>query len=122
MKIRIKANSIRLRLSKSEVAKFGIDGYLEETTNFPGQQLIYALQKASQWDDLTADLHQTKITVFMPEGMMREWVESEKVGYSSDMRIGDTGSLHILVEKDFVCLDETLEDQSDNFENPNKSC
>jgi len=27
-----------------------------------------------------------------------------------------------LVEKDFICLDETTEDQSDNYENPNKTC
>ena len=28
----------------------------------------------------------------------------------------------LLIEKDFVCLDHTLEDQSDNYANPNKVC
>jgi hypothetical protein len=32
----------------------------------------------------------------------------------------EDNSLYLLVEKDFVCLDETSEDQSDNYENPNK--
>jgi len=27
-----------------------------------------------------------------------------------------------LVEKDFQCLDHTLEDQSDMYHNPNKTC
>jgi len=27
-----------------------------------------------------------------------------------------------LLEKDFVCLDHTTEDQSDNYENPNTTC
>jgi len=30
--------------------------------------------------------------------------------------------LHLLLEKDFVCLDNTAEDQSDNYPNPNKAC
>jgi len=38
------------------------------------------------------------------------------------MKINDDQSLYLLIEKDFKCLDETTEDQSDNFENPNIAC
>jgi len=38
------------------------------------------------------------------------------------MRVSETETLYLLLEKDFVCLDETHEDQADNFENPNKTC
>jgi hypothetical protein len=30
--------------------------------------------------------------------------------------------LFLLIEKDFVCLDNTFEDQSDNYPNPNAVC
>jgi len=30
--------------------------------------------------------------------------------------------LKLLLEKDFVCLDDTDEDQSDQYDNPNAKC
>ena len=36
--------------------------------------------------------------------------------------IGKGKDLFLLIEKDFVCLDHTFEDQSDNYPNPNKLC
>jgi hypothetical protein len=38
------------------------------------------------------------------------------------MPLGNGQSLKLLLEKDFVCLDHTDEDQSDNYPNPNKTC
>jgi hypothetical protein len=38
------------------------------------------------------------------------------------MEIGNDKYLFLLVEKDFVCLDNTVEDQSDNYPNPNAVC
>ena len=35
MKIRIKGNTIRYRLTKTEVADFGQQGFVEEKTEFP---------------------------------------------------------------------------------------
>jgi len=42
------------------------------------------------------------------------------VGFNAKMPVAENGSLYLLLEKDFVCLDETTEDQNDNYENPNK--
>jgi hypothetical protein len=42
-----------------------------------------------------------------------EFVNTDKVGYE-----GTHGNLHLLVEKDFTCLDNVAEDQSDNYPNP----
>ncbi|MCC8409168.1 hypothetical protein LJ707_09510 [Mucilaginibacter sp. UR6-1] len=112
MKIRIKGNSIRYRLTRSEVERFGHDGYLEEITDFGAAQLIYALRTTAA-DELWADFKQNKITLFMPLHMRNEWLATDKVGFENR-----TANFYLLVEKDFQCLDNVEEDQSDNYPNP----
>lgn len=112
MKIRIKGNSLRYRLTRPEVERFGRDGYLEEVTDFGETQLIYAL-KVTAADELWANLVQNKITLFMPDFMRQQWIQTDTVGFENA-----TGNFYLLVEKDFQCLDNTTEDQSDNYPNP----
>jgi hypothetical protein len=71
MKIRIKGNSLRYRLTKSDVEHFSRYGYLEETINFSGQCFTYALKSSSQ-TQLTSDFENNKITLFMPTFMVKE--------------------------------------------------
>ncbi len=122
MKIRIKGNSVRLRLSKSEVAKLDNIGYLEEQTSFGDNKFEYALQRTNEGDDLTAKFDAGKISIFIPAKFVKDWPANDTIGFESRMPLTGTDSLYILVEKDFICLDETTEDQSDNYENPNKTC
>lgn len=117
MKIRIRGNSVRLRLSKGEVATFGEQGYIEEKTNFGNAVMTYAL-KTTTHCDMTADFADGKITVYLPDTKAKEWVETQKVGYDANMDLGDGNELYLLLEKDFQCLDNSIEDQSDNYENP----
>lgn len=117
MKIRIRGNTVRLRLSKSEVTDFGERGYIEEKTSFGNAALTYALQTTTHCD-MTADFKDGKITIYLPEEKAKEWVTTNKVGYDANMDLGDGNELYILLEKDFQCLDNSIEDQSDNYENP----
>ncbi len=122
MKIRIKGNSVRYRLTKSEVATFSEKGYLEEKTIFPTQTLIYALQAKTAIDNLAADFSENVITLFFPESEKVKWQESNQVGYQNNFVLPNGDTLFLLIEKDFVCLDNTDEDQSDNYDNPNSVC
>lgn len=123
MKIRIKGNSIRFRLTKTEITNFGLQGKLEERTGFAnGTFFSYILQTRAGTDQLEAELDINKITLFVPDAMVREWTTTEIVGFENRMDIGDGKQLFLLIEKDFVCLDNTFEDQSDNFPNPNAVC
>jgi len=112
MKIRIKGNTLRYRLTKSDVDKFLKEGYVEEIINFGNQALIYALKKASV-NHLTADFQSNKITLFMPVSMAEEWTTTDQVGFENN-----EGPLYLLIEKDFKCLDNVAEDQNDNYPNP----
>ena len=117
MKLRIKGNSLRLRLTKTEVSKLAQTGYLEEQTSFPNNRFVYALQKTDV-PDLSATFQNDKITILIPGFFAEEWPENNIVGLDTKIPLTATESLYLLVEKDFVCLDKTTEDQSDNYENP----
>jgi hypothetical protein len=116
MKIRIKGNSLRYRLSKTDVETFFNNGYLEEQTIFGNNTLTYALQVHGA-DCLSVDFENNKIVVFVPGIMAGNWAGTDKVGFDSTV-----GSLYLLIEKDFQCLDNTAEDQSDNYPNPSLVC
>jgi hypothetical protein len=121
MKLRIKGNSLRIRLTKNEVSKLSETGYLEEQTLFPNNRLIYALQKTDA-ATLSATFENNKITMFVPGSFIKDWPVNDVVALDTKMPLQGNESLYLLIEKDFVCLDETHEDQSDNYENPNKTC
>ena len=71
---------------------------------------------------MKAEFKNNGITFFIPEEWAKKWDTSEQVGFEGNMKINDEQSIYLLIEKDFKCLDETSEDQSDNFENPNITC
>jgi hypothetical protein len=121
MKLRIKGNSLRIRLTKTEVSKLSTTGYLEEQTQFPQGGFIYALQRT---DDatLSATFERNKMTMFVPATFTKEWSANNIIGLNTNMPLPGNQSLYLLLEKDFVCLDHSDEDQSDNYENPNKTC
>ena len=112
MKIRIKSDSLRYRLTRSDVNKLSKEGYLEDQINFAGNPLIYAIQ-LTDGEVLTSSYIDNKITLAMAHVMIKELVETDKVGFANEY-----GGLYLLVEKDFTCLDNVDEDQSDNYPNP----
>ena len=112
MKIRIKENALRYRLTKSDISALADNAYLQEQTSFAEQPLIYAL-KAVEDDRLSAGFFGNTITLFMPKQMAAELINTEKVGFKAI-----SGALQLLVEKDFTCLDNVDADQSDNYPNP----
>ena len=122
MKLRIKGNSLRIRLTKTEVSTLAATGYLEEQTRFADSKFVYALQQVFSGNELSAAFDGNKITMFIPAALLKDWPENNLVGFDANMPLGDNRSLYLLLEKDFVCLDDTTEDQSDNYENPNKTC
>jgi len=123
MKVRIKGDSVRMRLTKSEVDKFGQEGYLEESTHFGNGTFSYALESRKGIDKLAAELSNNKISLLVPDATREEWVNTDIVGYKNNLDIGEGKTLFLLLEKDFKCIDgEVLEDQSDNYENPLTAC
>lgn len=113
MKIRIKGNSLRYRLTRPEVDRLLRTGLVEEQVHFGNGVLSYSIKSAPQ-PQLSAEFSGNRITLYFPEGMLEEWVYTDKVGFEHRPE----GLLHLLVEKDFTCLDKSTEDQSDHYPNP----
>jgi hypothetical protein len=124
MKIRIRGNTLRLRLTQSEVALLGQEGKVQEEMNFSRKThpFVYELITTSD-PTLSAGLAKNKMTIKLPSVMADKWVSSEEVGIESVQDNGRPGGLFILIEKDFACLTmRDGEDESDNFPNPNTTC
>ena len=119
MKIRIRANTLRLRLTQSEVQQLAGHGRVEEVTPFgESQSLRYALcTKAS--GAISASFAGGLIEVQVPAAQAQTWAEDDtQVGMQEEMPSGES-TLSILIEKDFACLQaRPNEEDKDTFPNP----
>ena len=122
MKLRIKGNSLRLRLTKSEVSKLATEGIIEEHIGFVNNELTYSIESSKTAHTITASFQSNAIRVIMPALLSEDWPTNDIISFDEYLDENDQQSLYILIEKDFKCIDVTTEDQSDNFENPAKSC
>lgn len=122
MKLRIRGNSIRLRLGQSEVAQLAETGRVNDFVRFsavPESRLTYTLQSSSSAPAISASLSGGEMTITVPEGQAREWADTDLVGLEHAQPIDGEECLSIVIEKDFQCLArQRNEDQSDNFPNP----
>ena len=108
MKLRIQENSLRLRLTRSEVARLHEHGVVEETARFKSDgRLTYRLLRRADTDSVQADLQNGIITVHVPAVAVDPWATSDEVGlYAQD------GDLKIAIEKDFRCLTRPREEEA----------
>ena len=120
MKLRIKGDSLRLRLTKGEVDQFHTEGRIADQTRFPsGRVFVYALAVAAEQDAVSAQFEGDTITIHVPQTLATGWATTEQVGFRGEVALGDGETLRILVEKDFHCLvPRPDEDESDHYANP----
>lgn len=117
MKLRLNGNSIRLRLSHSDLQSLDTCGYCEEQTFFQKTSFRYRLSKYDG-DELSAQITDNRIEVFFPGNRLLEWLETDLVALEHTLSV-ENGALKILVEKDWQCLTPRDEDESNLFKNPN---
>ena len=125
MKIRIRGDSIRLRLSQKEVAQISVGEKVQDITRFPlGTKLSYGLDTSSNVKEIEAHFENQQIMIVMPRQQATAWASSGDVALKANLPIEKTSDdqLFILIEKDFQCLktrENEKEDESDLFVNPN---
>ncbi len=121
MKCRLQSNSIRLRLKRGEVEQLAKTGRVEESIVFGTSRdevLRYILEASSTASVPSAHLKAGEIRMEVPAKTVARWASSEEVGMEATQELGGTGSLHILIEKDFACLNGPAEQNVDTFPNP----
>lgn len=121
MKLRIRGNSVRLRLTQSEVARFGHTGAIKETVEFGAEasrQFSYTLETTCE-NYVNASFENNGLRVFVPNAQAADWINSGEVGIEAAQNVGDGKFLRILIEKDFACFEaRPFEDESDSFPHP----
>jgi hypothetical protein len=121
MKLRINGDSLRLRVSRSEVKRFFGGERIEETIHFssePGATLTYALQAAADGGGTAVDYKSGNVTVLLSKIHINSWRDASQVGVYASINLGQGTPLELIVEKDFACLDRRDEDNADTFPNP----
>jgi hypothetical protein len=120
VKIRIKDNSIRLRLTRAEVETMRDSGVVISNTGFPGgRKFNYAIESSPAIVIPAAIYSDNEIRVRLPETVVLAWTSTEQVSIEGEQILDDGEKLLILVEKDFACLEPRPgEDESELFANP----
>ena len=116
MKLRIRGNSLRLRLTRTEVAELVRAGRVENRTQLgqdPALAFVLRLQLSAFRLVPGVEFDGTRLTVSLPEVQAKSWARENKVGIYGEEPWG----LKLSVEKDFQCLDERPnENDSDAFD------
>jgi len=120
VKLRIRDNSIRLRLTRGEVGELRETGLVAARAGFPGgREFRYELESSPASVSPGAFLSDSVLTVRLPESVVLAWAATEQVSIRGEQLLQDGASLSILVEKDFACLaPREGEDESDMYPHP----
>ena len=90
MKLRIKENSLRLRLSRSEVARLLTGGCLEETIWFAPEasaRFSYSLRGDSSVTSPIIQYGENKVAVLVPTNQANTWGGTDQVGIAEDISL-----------------------------------
>ncbi len=117
MKLRIKGNTLRLRLSQSEVALLADGKAVEESTSFTLMHKLVVRMEPWLLNTIEAKLEGSTITIFCSKEQVSTWANSDQVGIEAAQDNHTASPLHIFIEKDFACLSPRT-DEHDNFPNP----
>ena len=121
MKLRIRGDSIRLRLKRGEVDRIAVGSSIAEETHFPDSVLTYRLE-VSENSDFSASFDNGGLVIRLPKSKALDWAVTDEVSLYSEQKLSGAGSLSLLIEKDFRCMEpghhRNCEDDEDTFSHP----
>lgn len=121
MKLRIRGDTIRLRLKRGEVDQIAAGTSVVEETHFADSILTYRLD-TSENRDISASFSNGNLIVSLPKSKALSWAGSDEISLHAEQQLSATGFLSILIEKDFSCLEpghhRDCADDEDTFSHP----
>ncbi len=120
MKLRLRGNTVRLRLTKGEVRDVALAVPVVETVEItPGSAFVYELRSDPSVPTLGVTLEGARLVVVVPTTIAERWAEGDDVGFEATQTVREGVSLYVLVEKDFACLrPREGDDDVDTFDHP----
>jgi hypothetical protein len=124
MKLRLRENSVRLRLLQSEIAELRETGSVSEKISFAPRQIFqYSIGISNGGNEIKARFENGGVKIEIPKALATEWIETDQVGLESEQIVDENLRLKIVLEKDFSCPERPLDpDNADAFPNPKSSC
>jgi len=119
MKLRIKGNSIRIRVMRSELESLRFGAPLDESVRFgPDAALRYTLAVADLDQPLSVSFAADEIAIRISHAQLASWRSEEQVGIYATLPVDASTDLEVAIEKDFACLDRTENENADAFPHP----
>ncbi len=120
MKLRIQDNSIRLRLTRSEVTVLAQGEAITCQTDLAPQHLVYKLGVAANCPFPRVTFQRGHLDITVSISTVKKWASSDQVGIEAVLpsSSSDQSPVQLLIEKDFKCLHGSPEHQEDCFTNP----
>jgi hypothetical protein len=122
MKLRLKGDSIRLRVGPGDLERLVGTGSVAEQTRFgPGRGWLgYTLEVSAAAPTVSAAFEEGQLRVTVPLAQVHRWAAApDQASIAADQDASDGVRLSILIEKDFECLHG--QDGEDAFPNPGRS-
>lgn len=128
MKLRIRSNSVRVRLDQKDLTELGQRGRVMDVLRFGPRSnnlFTYAVTTgAAPAGRPTAAYSAGLLLVTIRADDVKEWAASDRVGFDHEQTV-EGGTVRVVLEKDFACLDRPAEDAGDDawaFPNPSTVC
>jgi hypothetical protein len=100
MKLILRGNSLRLRVSKTELAKIAETGKAEDTVRFSSELALRYGIEVRATGAITASFENAAISVALPRSRLDLWVRPDQVSVEGSQPIGGGKVLQIVLEKD----------------------
>jgi hypothetical protein len=126
MKLRLKGNSIRVRLDRRDLERLNDEGRVDDGVRFgPGLAFSYAVELGPAPRGCpTANYTDGRLTIRIGPDDAKEWLAGDRVGFDHQQPV-EGGFVRVLLEKDFACIDRPLGEEADDafaFPNPSAIC
>ena len=86
-----------------------------ESVNFGVSSLFSFTLAVAEIDKIDVKYVHTAIFIILPQSSVDTWLNTNQVGIEETVKFKNGETLHLLVEKDFPCVDRENENKSDTF-------
>ena len=121
MKLRIRGNTVRLRLQRAELIRLCETGLVCETLLLASSEGVPFRYQVQTLPGEQLQLHHRDgvLSVGMPQTWAEDLLHTPQTGYTAELPAAAGGLIRVTIEKDFESrLDRPCEDDSDAFPNP----
>src|SRR5262249_22953691 len=126
MKLRLKGNSMRVRLDRRDIERLIDEGRVDDAVRFgPGLASSYGVERGpAPRERPKASSTAGSLLIRIDPEDAEGWLAGDRVGFDHLQPV-DGGVVRVLLEKDFACIDRPAGEEADDayaFPNPSAVC